>query len=152
MYSKDGSSNREVSIHLMEVSGWSGGTSKPLKELLDNSGNSGFFNTLQNFVGKLKGFVPEGGEAASNISGSVVSKNEEERKNWNTLLDKWNDIFSKDVPIEYRKFTEDEIKKLPEWMHWNDIRKEFFYFIGNAVFSISSCGNYAYFGSIPNFV
>lgn len=145
MSSKDGSSKHEVSIHLMEVSGWTG-SSQPLKELLDKSGNSGVYNTLQNFVGKLKGFVPAGGEAAANISGSVVSENEEERKNWNTLLDKWNDIFSKDVSIEYRKFSDDEIKKLPEWMHWDGIREEFFYFMGNAVFSINSySGNYAYF-------
>lgn len=137
MYSKEGNSNREVSIHLIEVSGWSGETNKPLKELLDNSGNSGIYNTLQNFVGKLKGFVPAGGEATFasefTISGDAVSEDAEKKKNWNMLLNKWNDIFSKDASIEYRKYTQEEVEKLPQWLKGKDIFNEIHYFMGPAI-------------------
>lgn len=49
------------------------------------------------------------------LKGDVVSDSKEERDHWNSLLNKWNDIFSKDSTIEFRRLTESEKKKLPRW-------------------------------------
>ena len=50
------------------------------------------------------------------LKGDVVSDSEEKRENWNFLSNKWNEIFSRETPIEFRRLTESEEGNLPEWI------------------------------------
>ncbi|MBR4825692.1 MAG: hypothetical protein IKZ86_12920 [Spirochaetaceae bacterium] len=50
------------------------------------------------------------------IQSDALSDSKEIRDNWNILLNKWNDIFSKEAPIEFRRLTDSEKKELPEWI------------------------------------
>lgn len=66
------------------------------------------------------------------VEGAAISDSKEEKDNWNNLINKWNNIFLNNAPIEYRKFTDSEKEKLPQW--WSDDAKEnYYYFIENAV-------------------
>ena len=96
---------------------------------------------INKIISKLTGKVVKTECIDSRTLEDIMGSSDE----FNNLLNKWKDIFSKETPIVYRKFTTDEKKKLPEWLTTgknkfsenqnifvvNRIEDDYVYFMGN---------------------
>ena len=96
---------------------------------------------INKIISKLTGKVVKTECIDSRTLEDIMGSSDE----FNNLLNKWKDIFSKETPIVYRKFTTDEKKKLPEWLTTgknkfsenqnifvvNRIKDDCVYFMGN---------------------
>lgn len=66
---------------------------------------------------------------------------EKERQNWDTLLNKWNEILLRGTSVRYLEYTDDEKKKFPEWCFSN---AEQCYTVDNGIMIISKSKQDAY--------